>query len=148
MKFKHLISISSILFKQLLVLKNNNLDILETLAQAYTRQNKVDSAIATNTQIWASSLFSIQHSAPAIHRVCKLLWERNNPSKPGTNEGKSDRQLAYETAYKYIRKTKDHFNNRKLALTKESMATWESVKVLATKTYPQDSSIQIFSGQP
>ena len=131
-----------------IALKNNNLDILETLAQAYTRQNKVDSAIATNTQIWASSLFSIQHSAPAIHRVCELLWERNNPSKPGINEGKSDRQLAYETAYKYIRKTKDHFSKRKPALTKESISTWEKVKALATKTYPQNSEVQAFEGQP
>lgn len=128
--------------------KDHNLDVLNTLAHSYDKQSKIDETINIYTQIWATSMFSIQHSAPAIERVCELLWERNNPAVAGINAGKSDRQLAYETAYKYIRKTKDHFNKRKDALPATAKTTWANVKTLATKTYPLDQTISPFQGQP
>ncbi len=128
--------------------KTHNLSVLTTLARSYDKQLKVDQAINAYTQIWATSMFSIQHSAPALERVCQLLWERNNPAAAGINAGKSDHQLAYETAYKYIRKTKDHFNNRKKSLPEDAKTTWANIKTLATKTYPADQTIKTYPGQP
>jgi hypothetical protein len=77
-----------------------------------------------------------------------LLWERNNPADQATSGGKSDRQLAYETAYKYIRKTKDHFVQRKASLPASAIQTWEKIKTNATQIYPKDPNVTPFIGQP
>jgi hypothetical protein len=133
-----------------LEVKTNNQEILQLLARAYDNQGpeKIDLAISTYTLIWVKTLFSIQNSAPAIDRACQLLWDRNNPADPTANEGKSDRQLAYETAYKYIRKTKDHFAQRKTILPASAIQTWEKIKTNATQIYPKDPNVKPFIGQP
>ena len=130
--------------------KTHNQEILQMLARSYDNQGpeKIDLAISTYTHIWVKTLFSIQNSAPAIDRVCQLLWDRNNPADSTTNGGKSDRQLAYETAYKYIRKTKDHLAQRKANLPASAIQTWQAIKTKATKTYPKDPDVKPFSGQP
>ncbi len=131
-----------------LSVKTHNQKIQQTLALAYDKQQKTNLAISAYTHTWVTSFFSIQHSAPALHRACQLLWERNNPPHPAINQGKSDRQLAYETAYKYIRKTKDHLDQRRDSLPQAAIHTWQTIKQNATKNYPQDPTIKPFQGQP
>ena len=131
-----------------LSIKTHNIQAYQALALAYDKQEKINSAIDTYTHNWATTFFSIQNSAPALNRACELLWNRNTPSTPAANEGKSDRQLAYETAYKYIRKTKDHYKQRKNALTPETIQTWEKIKYNATKFYLNDTSVKAFNGNP
>ncbi|MGJ8655502.1 MAG: hypothetical protein ACSHX6_03550 [Akkermansiaceae bacterium] len=131
-----------------LSIKTHNQEIQQLLALAYDKQNKTDLAISTYTHNWVTTFFSLQHSAPALNRACQLLWERNNPAAPNINEGKSDRQLAYETAYKYIRKTKDHMSQRRDALPATTIKTWETIKQNATKTYHADHTIKTYHGSP
>lgn len=130
--------------------KTHNQEILQLLAKSYDKQSpqKIDSAISTYTHIWVKSLYSIQHSAPAIDRACQLLWDRNNPAARAANGGKSDRQLAYETAYKYIRRTKDHLAQRRESLPASAIQTWEKIKTNATETYLKDPNVKPFFGQP
>lgn len=133
--------------------KTHHLEILQLLALAYDKQGpanpaKIDSAISTYAHIYATALFSIEHSAPAIDRTCQLLWERNNPAAAGIQNGKSDRQLAYETAYKYIRQTKNHLAQRKDSIPETAIQTWNNIQSNATKTYLSDPTIKPFQGQP
>lgn len=133
-----------------LEVKTHNLEILQLLALAYDKQGptKLDSAISTYAHIYGTTLFSIPHSAPAIERACQLLWERNNPAQAGIQDGKSDHQLAYETAYKYIRQTKGLLAQRRDSLPKTSIQTWENIKTSATNTYPKEPSVKAFQGEP
>ncbi len=130
--------------------KTYHFDVLQLLALAYDKQGpeKLDIAISTYVHIYGSALLSLEYSAPAIDRTCQLLWERNNPAVADTQEGKSDRQLAYETSYKFIRQTKDHFALRKEALPEATIQTWENIKIKATKTYPNESGVNPFKGEP
>lgn len=128
--------------------KIHALQVRTLLAKAYDRQNKTDLAIGAYTHIYLTSLFSIQNSAPAIHRTCQLLWLRDRPPNPSIQEGKSDRQLAYETAYKYIRQTRKHFALRKTSLKPATIRIWQQIKTNAIETYPRDPKVNPFTGKP
>jgi len=133
-----------------LEVKDHHLEILQLLALAYDKQGteKLDLAISTYSHVWSISFSSIPDSAPALNRVCQLLWQRNNPADPAVNQAKSDRQLAYETAYKYIRKTKKLYQLRKDTFPETAIQTWQKIKKDAIQTYLKDPSIKPFPGNP
>jgi len=73
-----------------------------TLAQARDKNGQAEDAMAVYAQVWGTAMGAIRYSAPAITRWLELTWERN-----GSGEGgKSDRQLAYESGYRYLDLTK------------------------------------------
>jgi len=113
------------------------------LAVSYDKQNLSDKAIGAYNAVWVNSFENLDQSAPAIDRITDLIWERNNPAKVGLQDGKSDKQLAYETAYKYIRRTKKHYNNIRPKMTEEGIQAWERTRE-KIRTFEADKEVKAF----
>lgn len=93
--------------------KNYQSEALLALAQAYDAQQKIELAIPTYHRVVIRSMQDLRVSVSAATRLVELLWERNHPAVKGVQGGKSDRQLAYETAYKYIYRTQKVYEAKK-----------------------------------
>ncbi len=117
------------------------------LATSYDKRDLTDKAIGSYTAVWVNSLFNLDQSALAMNRVVTLLWKRNNPAKIGVQDGKSDRQIAYESAYKYVRKTKKNFDETGQKISKKSEKNWRSIRD-KVDTYGSDPGIKKFNGKP
>jgi len=111
------------------------------LAISYDKQNLQDKAIGAYNAVWVNSFENLDQSAPAIDRITDLIWERNNPAKEGIQDGKSDKQLAYETCYKYIKRTEKHYQNIRRRMTDEGIQAWERVKAKIL-TFEGDSEVK------
>ncbi len=110
------------------------------LAISYDKQNLTDKAIGAYNAVWVNSFENLDQSAPAIDRITDLIWQRNNPAKEGLQDGKSDKQLAYETSYKYIRRTEKHYLNIRLKMTEEGIKAWEKTRD-KIRTFEADSEV-------
>ena len=117
------------------------------LALSYDKRNMMEDAIGAYTAVWVNSLMNLNQSAPAMDRLVELLWKRNHPAKKGVQDGKSDRQLAYESAYKYIRRTKQRFKDQHDKLTPEAIDAWHRLRQKVVD-YGKDKSIRKFMGRP
>lgn len=98
-------------------------------AESQDRAGRTEDAILVYGQIWVSSPGAIRYSAPAMKRFMELLWQRNT-----TQNGVSDRQLAYERGDAYIKQTTLAVKKA----TSEERAVWEQVSELV-KTYEAHS---------
>lgn len=98
------------------------------LAISYDKQDLKDKAIGAYNAVWVNSFENLDQSAPAIDRITDLIWERNNPAEEGLQDGKSDKQLAYETSFKFIRRTEKHYENIRSKMTEDGIQAWERTK--------------------
>ncbi len=117
------------------------------LAMSYDKREMTERAIGSYTAVWVNSMFVLDQSAPAMHRVITLLWERNNPAKPGVQDGKSDRQIAYESAFKYVSRTKKIFNEKGQTLNAEAEQDWRSIREKVDK-YGAEPGVKKFHRNP
>ena len=90
-------------FKYLKDQKNRKYTPLVRLAlgNAYDQSGRREDAITVLAQVWATNMGYVKVSGPAILRWMELVWDRNSQNE----NGKSDRQLAYDNGFKYVELT-------------------------------------------
>jgi len=111
------------------------------LAIAYDRLDRIDNAIGAYNAVWVNSFENLDQSAPAINRITELIWERNQPAKEFVQEGKSDKQVAYETCLKYIRRTERIYKKKRPELTNAGIDAWEEIREKILE-YEKDAEVK------
>ena len=123
--------------------KNDIRRVEMLLATSYEKQNLTDKAIGAYTAVMVNSFENLDQSAPAVDRLTDLIWNRNNPAKEGLQDGKSDKQVAYEIAYKYNDRTDEHYQNKRNTLTTEGIDSWERISN-KINTFKADKEVKAF----
>jgi len=95
------------------------------LGQAYEASGEIDKALAAYLRIWAGSSKPSHLKHQATYHWMELLWKRNK--KTGT---KSDRQIAYERGYDFIKMTGQAIKKG----SPQEKAQWQKIADLV-KTY-------------
>ncbi len=114
--------------------RKHSLKVRYRLAQAHDQSNRREDALAIYGQIWTTAMGAIQYSAPSLDRWMELLWERNGSS---SEEGKTDRQHAYEKGWNYLKLT----NKIGAKLEGEEKEMWQKVEA-AVSRYEADSDVK------
>ena len=97
-------------------------------AIAYDKMHFIDLAVSSYRIVLAQAMTQLEYSAVAMDRITTIFWQRNRPADTAEGRQKSDRQLAYENLYKYIKRTQKAFDANKDDLPKEATDLWEELK--------------------
>lgn len=94
------------------------------LAQSLDKRGSVNDALAMYTKVWSAHMGYIIVSGPAMKRWMELSWQRN--LQAASEDGKADRQGAYEGGWRYIDLTKRFFDK----MSEPEQEIWKEVQQL------------------
>lgn len=97
--------------------------IQQLLAQAYEERGTHDKAIATYMSLYGSNTSNPTISILAINRATSLMWDHGK-----STDEKSNKQLAYETAARYIKNSRESFEKNKVEFAEEVRNGWLEVE--------------------
>ena len=89
------------------------------MADSYRNRGMREDAIAAYSKVLGAFTGYIEVSAPAVYHIMDLTWKRG---------GDGDRQLAYETGWKYCQQTEHIYGGTEIKDNEKEL--WEKTRTL------------------